>query len=177
GTGVVTYLEQQMVGPEGLVVALDPSKGMLAQAKERGVLLATQGLGEKLPFEDNQFDRVTMSYALRHVVDLRVLFAEYLRVLKPGGKLLILEITRPEGGIGHAFLNFYMKQVVPTLARIFRRSAEAQELMRYYWDTIEHCVPPETILDTLQSVGLETPTRDVTFGTFSEYCASKPASG
>ncbi|MFK7978194.1 MAG: class I SAM-dependent methyltransferase, partial [Halioglobus sp.] len=46
GTGVVTYLEQQMVGPEGLVVALDPSKGMLAQAKERGVLLATQGLGE-----------------------------------------------------------------------------------------------------------------------------------
>lgn len=174
GTGVVAHLEQQMVGPTGLVVALDPSRGMLAQAKERGVELATQGLGEKLPFEDNQFDRVTMSYALRHVVDLRVLFAEYLRVLKPGGKLLILEITRPESGIGHAVLNFYMKQIVPTLTRIFRRSAEAQELMRYYWDTIEHCVPPATILDTMQSVGLEAPKRDITFGTFSEYCASKP---
>jgi demethylmenaquinone methyltransferase/2-methoxy-6-polyprenyl-1,4-benzoquinol methylase len=174
GTGVVAYLEQQMVGAEGLVVALDPSKGMLGVARERGVRITAQGLGEKLPFGDNQFDRVTMSYALRHVVDLRILFEEYLRVLKPGGKLLILEITRPQGRIGHFFLNLYMKTIVPTLTRIFRRSDEAQELMRYYWDTIEHCVPPATILDTMNSAGLEQTGRKVVFGTFSEYSASKP---
>jgi len=175
GTGVVAYLEQQMVGPEGMVVALDPSKGMLGEAVKRGVKLATQGLGEKLPFPDNSFDRVTMSYALRHVADLELLFAEYLRVLKPGGKLLILEITRPENKIGHLFLQGYMKVVVPTLTRIFRNSAEAEELMRYYWDTIEHCVPPATILDTLDTVGFDSRNRNVVFGTFSEYSATKPA--
>ncbi len=174
GTGVVAYLEQEMVGPQGLVVALDPSKVMLDEATKRGVQLATQGLGEKLPFEASQFDRVTMSYALRHVVDLKVLFKEYLRVLKPGGKLLILEITFPESSIGHFLLNAYMKTIVPTLTRIFRRSAEAQELMRYYWDTIEHCVPPATILGAMGTAGLEQARRDVTFGIFSEYSAGKP---
>jgi len=174
GTGVVARLEQDMVGEQGLVVALDPSKGMLAEAKKRGVNLATQGLGEKLPFPDDQFDRVTMSYALRHVADLQALFSEYRRVLKPGGKLLILEITRPKSKLGYFLLNLYMKSIVPTLTRLFRRSAQAQELMRYYWDTIEHCVPPETILGTIAAVGLEDVRRDVTFGTFSEYIATKP---
>ncbi|MEH6569600.1 MAG: class I SAM-dependent methyltransferase [Halioglobus sp.] len=173
GTGVVSKLEQDMVGSTGLVVALDPSKGMLGEAKKRGVQLATQGLGENLPFEDDQFDRVTMSYALRHVADLRALFDEYLRVLKPGGKLLILEITRPESSMGHYLLNTYMKTIVPALTKIFRRSAEAQELMRYYWDTIEHCVPPETILSTMAAAGLTSTRRDITFGTFSEYSATK----
>jgi demethylmenaquinone methyltransferase/2-methoxy-6-polyprenyl-1,4-benzoquinol methylase len=173
GTGVVARLEQDMVGEQGLVVALDPSKGMLGEARKRGVQLATQGLGEKLPFADQQFDRITMSYALRHVADLKILFEEYQRVLKPGGKLLILEITRPESRVGYMLLNAYMKTIVPTLTRIFRRSAEAQELMRYYWDTIEHCVPPAAILDTMASVGLEQSRRDLSFGTFSEYSASK----
>lgn len=173
GTGVVSWLEQKMVGDEGVVVALDPSKGMLTEAKNRGVKCVTQGLGEKLPFEDNQFDRVTMSYALRHVADLEKLFQEYLRVLKPGGQLLILEITKPESRFGTLFLNAYMKGIVPTITRIFRRSIEAQTLMRYYWDTIEHCVPPATIIATMENAGFESVERDVEFGTFSEYRASK----
>jgi len=162
-----------MVGASGMVVALDPSKGMLGVAKKRGVQLATQGLGEKLPFADQQFDRITMCYALRHVEDLKSLFAEYLRVLKPGGKLLILEISRPESRVGHFLLNIYMRSIVPTLTRIFRRSAEAQELMRYYWDTIDHCVLPADILASMRSFGLEEARRDLSFGTFSEYSASK----
>ncbi|GAB5450913.1 MAG: bifunctional demethylmenaquinone methyltransferase/2-methoxy-6-polyprenyl-1,4-benzoquinol methylase UbiE [Halioglobus sp.] len=173
GTGVVAKLEQDMVGESGITVALDPSKGMLGEAKKRGVRFATQGLGERLPFGDDCFDRVTMSYALRHVVDLRVLFDEYLRVLKPGGKLLILEITRPDSAVGHALLNLYMKTIVPALTRVFRRSAEAEELMRYYWETIEHCVPPQTILETMRAAGLQSVQREVTAGTFSEYTAEK----
>lgn len=173
GTGVVSFLAQQMVGDSGLVVALDPSKGMLGEAKKRGVKLATQGLGEKLPFADNQFDRVTMSYALRHVADLRALFDEYHRVLKPGGKLLILEITKPQSGIGTLLLNGYMKFIVPTITRVFRRSVAAEELMRYYWDTIAQCVPPETILGSIDAAGFQQSHREVVFGTFSEYSASK----
>ena len=174
GTGVVSWLQQQMVGDDGVVVALDPSSGMLSEAKKRGVQRVTQGLGEKLPFADDVFDRVTMSYALRHVADLQALFDEFLRVLKPGGKLLILEITKPQSRFGCWLLNAYMKGLVPTITRVFRRSIEAQTLMRYYWDTIEKCVPPATILQTIRSAGFEQPGRDVVFGTFSEYRARKP---
>ncbi|MEM8659429.1 MAG: class I SAM-dependent methyltransferase [Pseudomonadota bacterium] len=176
GTGVVARIEQDLVGSEGLVVALDPSRGMLGEALKRGVKLTTQGLGETLPFRDNQFDRVTMSYALRHVVDLGELFAEYLRVLKPGGRLLILEITKPEGLFARSALYFHLKIMVPTLTRIFRRSVEAQELMRYYWDTIEHCVSPDTIMETMAASNLVEVQRKVMLGTFSEYTAAKSTS-
>lgn len=175
GTGVVSWLAQDIVGDQGLVVALDPSKGMLTQATKSGVKQATQGLGEALPFADNTFDYLTMGYALRHVADLQAAFSEYLRVLKPGGKILLLEITRPEGKLSTAFLRFYLKGVIPNLARIFRRSADTKVLMRYYWDTIEQCVPPTTILQALQQVGVESPQRNLVLGIFSEYSGTKPA--
>ncbi len=175
GTGVVSLPAQEIVGSEGLVVAVDPSKGMLSEATKLGVKQAIMGLGEKLPIESNTFDFVTMGYALRHVADLEMLFAEYMRVLKPGGKILLLEISRPASKPGLAALKFYMKIVVPTITKIARRSSEAQELMRYYWDTIEHCVPPETILAAMESSGLSKSERQVTMGIFSEYRGCKSA--
>ncbi len=174
GTGVVSLLAQQITGEEGLVVALDPSRGMLGEAVQAGVKRATLGLGEALPFADNTFDFLTMGYALRHVADLRTAFAEYQRVLKPGGKLLLLEITRPESRIGRGLLKAYMKGVVPNLARVFRRSADSKVLMRYYWDTIEQCVPPDTIVQALQDTGLEDAQRHRVMGIFSEYSGLKP---
>ncbi len=173
GTGVVAYLAQNIIQGQGLVVALDPSMGMLREAKTLGVQDITQGLGEMLPFPDDTFDRVIMGYALRHVADLHTLFAEYRRVLKPGGEILLLEITRPESALLRVLLKFYMKGVVPTLTRLFRRSSEAQELMRYYWDTIEQCVSPSTILAAMTEVGLHQPQRHVAMGVFSEYSCSE----
>lgn len=175
GTGVVSFLGQEIVGETGLVVALDPSKGMLGEARARGVKLASQGLGEALPFEDNTFDIVTMGYALRHVADLGRAFTEYLRVLKPGGRILVLEISKPRSGLGTSVLKLYMKGIVPLLTRIFRSSADAQELMRYYWDTIEYCVPPEVIIEALAQAGAEGADRRVMMGIFSEYAGLKPA--
>lgn len=174
GTGVVSWLAQQIVGEQGLVVALDPSKGMLSQAVKLGVEHASQGLGEALPFADNTFDYLTMGFALRHVADLGAAFAEYQRVLKPGGKILLLEITRPQGKLATVFLKFYLKIVIPNLAKIFRRSADSKVLMRYYWDTIEQCVPPATIVDALKATGLEQSKRAVVLGIFSEYTGIKP---
>jgi demethylmenaquinone methyltransferase/2-methoxy-6-polyprenyl-1,4-benzoquinol methylase len=115
-----------------------------------------------------------MGYALRHVADLGAAFAEYQRVLKPGGKILLLEITRPRGKLGTFFLKAYLKGIIPNLARIFRRSADTKVLMRYYWDTIEQCVPPETIVAALKKTGLEGVKRDVVLGIFSEYSGIKP---
>lgn len=173
GTGVVSWLEQKLVGNEGLVIALDPSKGMLTEAKKLGVQHATQGFGEALPFRDDGFDLLTMGYALRHVADLREAFSEYLRVLKPGGTVLLLEISRPEGKIATALLKFYLKLIVPTATRIFRRSENAQELMKYYWDTIENCVRPDVIVDELEKAGFSNVKRHLVMGMFSEYSGVK----
>lgn len=173
GTGVVSLIAQQMVTDSGMVIAHDPSRGMLEQASNSGVTRAVQGLGESLPYADNSFDRVTMGYALRHVADLRMLFAEFARVLKPGGKLLVLEITRPENVVVRGILRVYMRAIVPTITRVLRGSAEAQELMRYYWDTIEYCVPPAAIIEAMNAVGLQQCQRRVELGMFSDYSAGK----
>lgn len=173
GTGVVSLIAQQLVTDDGLVIAHDPSRGMLDEARKSGVTRAVQGLGESLPYADNSFDRVTMGYALRHVADLRLLFAEFARVLKPGGKVLVLEITRPENVVTRAALRVYMRAIVPTITRVLRGSAEAQELMRYYWDTIEYCVPPAAIIDAMGAVGLQQCQRRVELGMFSDYSGAK----
>jgi demethylmenaquinone methyltransferase/2-methoxy-6-polyprenyl-1,4-benzoquinol methylase len=117
-----------------------------------------------------------MGYALRHVEDLTVTFREYSRALVPGGRVLLLEITRPEGRIHYACLKFYLKHVVPAITRVVRRSAEAQKLMRYYWDTIEACVPPADIMAALTAAGFTNVERKVLNGMFSEYSAVKPHS-
>lgn len=175
GTGVVSYLAQQQVGEEGLVVALDPSKGMLSEAKALGVKHASMGLGEALPFPDNTFDVLTMGFALRHVADLNAAFSEYLRVLKPGGKIVLMEISRPKNKIGLAMLKVYMGTVVPLLTRLVRRSANAQELMKYYWDTTAQCVDPTVIVGALEKQGGVECKREVMLGIFSEYTALKPS--
>jgi demethylmenaquinone methyltransferase / 2-methoxy-6-polyprenyl-1,4-benzoquinol methylase len=176
GTGVIAALAQELVGPTGKVVAVDPSEGMLAVAKQAGVVDTRVGRGEKLPVGDAEFDILTMGYALRHVEDLTVTFREYSRALVPGGRVLLLEITRPEGRIHYACLKFYLKHVVPAITRIARRSAEAQKLMRYYWDTIEACVPPADIMAALTAAGFTNVERKVLNGMFSEYSAVKPPS-
>lgn len=173
GTGAVSLICQELVGSEGSVTALDPSAGMLAVAEKNGVKNTVQGLGEDLPFPDSHFDFITMSYALRHVADLTLLFAEFQRVLKPGGKILLLEITRPESKVSTFFLKIYLKGIVPLITRIFRRDKKAQELMEYYWDTIEQCVRPAKILEALKNQGLNDVDRHLVMGIFSEYTGVK----
>ncbi|MDB5985221.1 MAG: ubiquinone biosynthesis protein UbiE [Nevskia sp.] len=171
GTGVIAGLAQKLVGDSGLVVAVDPSSGMLGQARARGVSHIVPGRGESLPFADASFDLLTMGYALRHVADLDAAFREYRRVLRPGGRVLLLEITRPRSAAGTRALRWYMHALVPRLAR----SRDAAELMRYYWDTIEQCVAPEVILASLQAAGFAGASRKIAFSIFSEYSAARPA--
>jgi len=172
GTGVVALTGQQIVGDSGFVVAVDPSGPMLDVARRSGVKCVVPGRGESLPCISGTFDFLSMGYALRHVRDLRTTFKEYARVLRPGSRVLLLEITRPESRLRLAFLKIYMKHIVPTIALVFRRSAQTRTLMRFYWDTIEHCVPPATILEALADAGFVNIRRHVTLGIFSEYVAS-----
>ena len=171
GTGGVAAQAQRIVGSRGLVAALDASLGMLRQAAGNGVRRRVRGLAESLPFPGERFDMLSMGYALRHVADLRTTFQEYLRVLKPGGKLLLLEITPPASRLSHAFLRLYLGRLVPLLARFGHGGRASRELMEYYWETIESCVPPAVILGALADAGFRQADRHVEMRIFSEYTA------
>jgi demethylmenaquinone methyltransferase/2-methoxy-6-polyprenyl-1,4-benzoquinol methylase len=147
---------------------------MLAEAVRSGRAAApVLGKAEALPLRDAAVDFLCMSFALRHVADLRTTFAEYLRVLRPGGRLLLLEMTPPPRGALRHMLKAYMRYVVPSLTRITTGSSAATVLYAYCWDTFEQCVPPATVLETLAEVGFEDPQRHVVVRIFSEYGAFK----
>ncbi len=173
GTGLVARSAFQISENAALVIGLDPSAGMLEECRRQLPVRLVQARGEALPFASERFDFLSMGYALRHVPDLHLAFAEYRRVLRPGGSLLILEITRPGSKVGMLFTRFYLKTVVPLITRWGTHSGQAEHLMKYYWDTIESCVPPETILSALREVGFLEVAREVRGGILSEYRGKK----
>jgi demethylmenaquinone methyltransferase/2-methoxy-6-polyprenyl-1,4-benzoquinol methylase len=131
-------------------------------------------VAESLPFASNHFDFVTMGIALRHVSDLVATFREYLRVLRPGGRLWILEGHVPRSALGHKLTRFVWARLIPGMTLLSTRSREAKELMDYYWDTVEQCVPPETILQAMREAGFEdTRFQVVVPGAFCEYTGRK----
>jgi demethylmenaquinone methyltransferase/2-methoxy-6-polyprenyl-1,4-benzoquinol methylase len=174
GTGLLSREIAHITGTPHQVVGLDPSPGMLSVCRQgQKATTLVQGFGEQLPFADESFDFVTMGYALRHVADLDEAFREYLRVLKPSGRLLLLEITRPASRLGLSIGRVYFRSLVPLATRIATGSADAAELMRFYWDTIQMCVPPETVVAALERAGFARPDRTIIFGIFSEYTGAR----
>jgi demethylmenaquinone methyltransferase / 2-methoxy-6-polyprenyl-1,4-benzoquinol methylase len=175
GTGLLARQALALVAPGGDVTGVDPSAGMMAQANLPDVTLL-HGRAEELPVADATFDYVSMGYALRHLSDLNAAFAEVARVLRPGGRLLLLEITRPAGRVASWMLRHYMRALVPAAARWVTGRAATAQLWRYYWDTIEACIAPATVLDALRRAGFEGVQRHVELGIFSEYTARRRAS-
>jgi demethylmenaquinone methyltransferase / 2-methoxy-6-polyprenyl-1,4-benzoquinol methylase len=174
GTGLVTREAVAITGDAALVTGVDPSPGMVGQAHLPTGVQTRIGSAEDLPCDDGAYDFLSMGFALRHVSDLARVFDEYFRVLAPGGRLCVLEITRPSSAAGMVFLKFYMRAVVPLIARVVGKKQESVELMRYYWDTIEACVPPQTVMAAIENAGFVDVRRDVELGVFSAYCGRKP---
>jgi len=174
GTGLVAREAVALTGDSRLVIGLDPSPGMLREARGKLGIPATLGAGELLPCRDASFDFLSMGYALRHLADLTVTFREFLRVLRPGGTVLVLELTRPASRVHRAFLRLYIRRVIPALSRLTTRNRDAALLWRYFWDTIEACVPPERILAALADAGFADVRRELVLGMFSEYTGRRP---
>jgi demethylmenaquinone methyltransferase/2-methoxy-6-polyprenyl-1,4-benzoquinol methylase len=169
GTGPVAAVASGMVGPGGTVVGVDPSGGMLREARRNTGAHFVQAVGEALAIRSDTFDVLTMGYALRHVPDLGAAFREYHRVLKPGGQVVIMEISVPRSRVGAALLRLYLGRLVPLLTRVGTKSRDTERMMRYYWDTTETCVPPETIMAALREAGFRDVGRDVRYGVLTEY--------
>ncbi|HEX2484674.1 MAG TPA: class I SAM-dependent methyltransferase [Myxococcota bacterium] len=176
GTAAVARGAVRIVGPSGRVFGVDPSMGMMREARKvfRGPL--TRGVAQTLPFRSASFDFVTMGIALRHVSDLVAAFSEYHRVLRPGGRVWILEGHVPASQLGHRLTRFAWKTVIPGLTLLATRDRRAKELMDYYWDTVEQCVPPAQIVEAMRKAGFERPRFQVVVpGAFCEYTATKEA--
>ncbi len=171
GTGLLAAQAIRIVGDPALVTGVDPSPGMMQASPLLEKVRLLQGKAEKLPVPDASVDFVSMGYALRHVGDVEAAFSEFHRVLRPGGRVCILEITKPESALGTALLKGYMRGWVPTLAWLSRARAHTPRMWRYYWDSIEACAPPAQILATLQGCGFAGARRHVELSIFSEYQA------
>jgi demethylmenaquinone methyltransferase / 2-methoxy-6-polyprenyl-1,4-benzoquinol methylase len=171
GTGLVSHEVLRITGEPERLIGVDPSPGMRAQAKLPAAVRCLDGWAEQLPLPAASADFLVMGYALRHIADLAAAFAEFRRVLRPGGRVLVLEITKPQSALGTWLLKAYMRGAVPLLSRLVSKQPATPMLWRYYWDTIEACAPPAAVLHTLAGVGLHDARRVVTLGIFSEYLA------
>jgi demethylmenaquinone methyltransferase/2-methoxy-6-polyprenyl-1,4-benzoquinol methylase len=130
-------------------------------------------VGETLPFRNECFDFISNGYGLRHVPDLIQTFREYRRVLKPGGRILLLEISRPRSRIAFHLTRLYLGKLIPIVTLMGTGSRDAVLLMKDLWASIAECVPPEVILSALTRIGFREVECRVVLGIFSEYVAQK----
>jgi demethylmenaquinone methyltransferase/2-methoxy-6-polyprenyl-1,4-benzoquinol methylase len=174
GTGLTAREAARLVGGTGEVTGVDPSAGMMKSAILPSSVRLLLGSAEAVPLPEQAVDFISMGYALRHVADFGAAFQEFIRVLVPGGRICVLEITSPAGRTQRAILRAYMRGVVPFVAGYIARHREVPKLMRYYWDTIEACASPVVIMAALRDAGFIDVERTVSLGIFSEYNARKP---
>ncbi|MHB1042900.1 MAG: demethylmenaquinone methyltransferase [Eubacteriales bacterium] len=125
GTGMLALEQARSVGLSGRVVGLDFCETMLAQAEEninrtpyKGVIELRHGNAVALPFEDDVFDCATIGFALRNVPDIKKTIEEMCRVVKPGGKVVSLELAKPSAPGFKQLYYLYFNHMVPLLGRL-----------------------------------------------------------
>lgn len=159
-------------------LGVDPSNGMLAIARQKiaernlsDILEVQTGTGEDIPVESESFDVVTISFGIRNVVDLEQSLTEIFRVLKPGGRALILEFSLPSNSIFRAGYLFYFRHILPVLGGLISGDNEAYQ---YLNQTVETFPYGEDFLARVRQAGFsKTEVCPLTFGLVSIYVGHK----
>lgn len=158
GTGDLVLMIAPRVGPQGRVVLSDINNAMIrtgrARLLDRGIagnVEYVQADAERLPFPDNSFDCITMAFGLRNVTHKQAALDAMYRVLKPGGRLLILEFSRPVALLKPAY-DFYSFSILPRLGQLIARDAASY---RYLAESIRMHPDQKTLVGMLESAGFE----------------------
>jgi demethylmenaquinone methyltransferase/2-methoxy-6-polyprenyl-1,4-benzoquinol methylase len=158
GTGDLAVTFAKRVGTSGTVVLADINDSMLREGRRR---LVDAGVGanvsiaqvnaEQLPFADSSFDCVSIAFGLRNVTDKAAALASMHRVLKPGGRLLILEFSKPAEVLKPAY-DLYSFKILPMMGRLV---ANDEQSYRYLAESIRMHPDQETLLGMMQEAGFE----------------------
>jgi demethylmenaquinone methyltransferase/2-methoxy-6-polyprenyl-1,4-benzoquinol methylase len=158
GTGDLALKFAQQVGPEGHVVLADINAAMLEQGRRRlvdggiaGNFSIAQVNAEKLPFDEASFDCVSIAFGLRNVTDKDAALRSMYRVLKPGGKVLVLEFSEPIAALKPAY-DLYSFKVLPLMGQLVARDADSYQ---YLAESIRMHPDQETLLGMMGNAGFE----------------------
>lgn len=177
GTGDFAFESIAILKPEK-IIGVDISEGMLAVAekkiKERGlndVFSVQLGDSEGLNFEDHTFDAITVAFGVRNYQNLEQGLADMLRVLKPAGKIVILEFSKPKVFPIKQLYNFYFKYITPFFGKLFSKDKQAYT---YLPESVAAFPDGKTFTTLMEKVGYKnTKHRSLTFGISAIYTGTK----
>jgi len=157
GTGDLTKKFSRIVGETGQVVLADINASMLNVGRDKlidhgvaGNVLFTQADAQHLPFPDNTFDCISIAFGLRNVTDKDLAIRSMLRVLKPGGRLLILEFTQPDNPLVQKTYDAYSFKILPVMGKLIANDAESY---RYLAESIRMHPDKDTLKSMLDDAG------------------------
>ncbi|MFT5789744.1 MAG: demethylmenaquinone methyltransferase/2-methoxy-6-polyprenyl-1,4-benzoquinol methylase [Shewanella sp.] len=159
GTGDLTAKFSHIVGDKGQVTLADINDSMLKVGREKlrdkgivGNVNYVQANAEALPFPDNHFDIITIAFGLRNVTDKDAAIASMLRVLKPGGKLLVLEFSKPKHDIMRKIYDLYSFKVMPKMGALITQDADSYA---YLAESIRMHPDQDTLKQMMEDAGFE----------------------
>jgi demethylmenaquinone methyltransferase/2-methoxy-6-polyprenyl-1,4-benzoquinol methylase len=169
GTGTSSMA---LLKPGVSVVAADFSRGMLEEGRKRYPKLEFAFADAmKLPFAPAEFDVVTMSFGLRNVQDHKTALAEFHKVLKPGGRLVICEFSKVSGVFGPLY-RFYLKHILPRFSALFSKSPEAYD---YLAESIEAWPDQKSLAADIEKAGFkDVKFKNLSLGIVALHMAVKP---
>ncbi|MEM6231833.1 bifunctional demethylmenaquinone methyltransferase/2-methoxy-6-polyprenyl-1,4-benzoquinol methylase UbiE [Shewanella scandinavica] len=159
GTGDLTAKFSHLVGDKGEVVLADINDSMLkvgrTKLRDKGIVnnvSYVQANAEALPFPDNHFDIITIAFGLRNVTDKDAALRSMNRVLKPGGKLLVLEFSKPQHEIMRKVYDLYSFKVLPKMGELITKDADSYE---YLAESIRMHPDQDTLKQMMVDAGFE----------------------